>query len=269
MYSPAPCVLRRNKMFLNSEDDELLSEMGFDIPTERVIKMAMDEVKCGAGITTWVPLVAWAQWAEMTWALEAVDLLESARFVRERLKPKRVLDTEQYFEKWEMCDGKKVSDLSIQEIRDLVQAKVLRRSRERESYLSRVKLFKVPKTDLVARLIFACQEANKACESPPHFSLPQTEEIVRRMRRLGRAYYAVADARHWFYQCKISEEFAHTMAILFEGEILFPNVLPRGHPGAPWAGHHLCWGLVTMREPKQDPLGIKTVELRTRLGKRR
>ena len=31
-------------MFLNSEDDELLSEMGFDIPTERVIKMATDGV---------------------------------------------------------------------------------------------------------------------------------------------------------------------------------------------------------------------------------
>ena len=222
---------KKQEMFLNSEDDELLSEMGFDIPTERVIKMAMDGVKCGAGITTWVPLVTWAV---MKWAMEAVDLLESARFVRERLKPKRVLDTEQYFEKWEMCDGKKVADLSIQEIKDLVEAKVLRRSRELEAYLSRVKLFKVPKTDLVARLIFACQEANRACESPPHFSLPQTEEIVRRMRRLGRAYYAVADGRHWFYQCKISEEFAHTMAILFKARFYSQTCYQwgtRGHHG--------------------------------------
>ena len=254
---------KKQEMFLNSEDDsELLNEIGFDIPTLRAPKMVMDKVKCGAGITTWVPMVAWARWAETAWAMDAVDLLESARFVRDRLKPRKVLDSEQFFEQWEMSDGKKVSDMTIEEIRELVEAKVLRRSVALEAYLSRVKLFKVPKTELVARLIFACQETNRACESPPAFSLPQTEEIVKRMRRLGKAYYAVADGRHWFYQCKISTEFAQTMAILFEGEILFPNVLPMGHTWAPWAGHHLCWGLVTMRKPDQDPLGVREEDLK-------
>ena len=241
-----------------SEEENGLEEIGIFIPSMRTKDMPMDPIKCGASVTTWEPVLTWATWCDKKWAEDSVKLLEAGGYFTTRAKPKYVPDEKRYHQKWE------TETLNKEEIIDLVNAKVLRRGVEREAYLSRVKLFKTPKDELVARLIAECQEPNGACDEPPEFALPRVEEVVDRMRKLGRAYYIIADMRHWFYQLKIGEEFARTMAILIEGELLFMNVLAMGHRWSPVIAHSLCWAMVLHRKKEQGSLGVREEDTKER-----
>ena len=179
-----------------SEEEAALEEIGVFIPSMRTIDLPMDPIEVGASVTSWVSILEWAAACDKKWAEDAIKLVDEGGYFKTRAKPRYVPDSERYHKKWE------TDTLTRDEVKDLIEAKVVRRAIEREAYLSRIKLFKTPKDALVARLIAECQEPNGACEEPPEFELPGVEKIVERMRRLGRAYYIIADMRHWFNHAK-------------------------------------------------------------------
>jgi len=77
-------------------------------------------------------------------------------------------------------------------------------------------------------------------------------------------YYVVCDEKNSFFQTKIPKEWGRTMAISYEREIFFMNVLGQGHAWSARVSHQLCWArLVLMRKSEAaNRLGIRQEDLK-------
>ena len=251
-----------------SDEDTSLEELGFEVPTEHVKDMPLGEIKHAGCVTSFEVPKEWADRHAMEWAQEAIRFVSNAAYRKSILEPRRVEERDSLFEVWE-TDG-----LTKREIEALVEQRVLRKGKttetgQQEQYLSRVKLFKTPKpaeppNPAVARLIFDCREANAACNAVEWFALPSLNDVVTRMRKLGKAKYLVCDLATWFYEIPADEEFSRTMCILFEGERYFPRVLSMGHQASPYAAHHLAKVMAFMTKEDSDllTLGVDRRELK-------
>ena len=247
---------------MSDEPEYVLEEIGIKIPAQRVRDLPLDTIECAAGVRNWVPLQKWAEDNHILWASENLKMLTCGKHCLAVLQPKVVKwEESMWIGRWEM--GGERGSLTRDEMESLVQGKVLRKRKGAEPVLSRIRLFKTPKDEKVARLIMECQEANKAAAASTPFSMPMVEQVVARIRQLGRASYVVSDERHSFYQQKIPEEWGQTMAILFEGEIYYPNVLAMGHSHSAKVSHQGCWARVLMRlSKKESMLGVRAEDIK-------
>ena len=106
------------------------------------------------------------------------------------------------------------------------------------------------------------RETNAACEGELEFQLAQIEDIIRAMIMLGKAYYVVADNRHWFYAHRVNDVWALTLAILFEGAIFIPIVMAMGHKASAYCGGLICWAMVLMTAKGDKTLGVREGDLK-------
>ena len=196
--------------------EDPLEDIGIDIPTHRCT-LPLDPIKTAASIQTYEPILQWARRGQVSWAIDAVLMVIDGDYYKMRMKPTKVSAQESFFKIWE------TTDLTRKEMEDLAskETKMFRKLDEGEEYLSRSRLFKTEKDEMVARLVSDGRETNKACDGDIEFQLAKVEDVIRAMIGLGVAFYVVADARHWFYAHKINKIWARTMAVLFGNTIYY------------------------------------------------
>lgn len=266
------------------QDIYLMEEAGFHMSTERT-NLPLDEIQGAAGIKNWDPLELWARGFKkksrkkepegqeeesgkghprIEWVIDNLRLLTDGDYFMSRVQPKKVEFRDSYFkQRWHMKDDGNPKSLRQHEVTGelgLLAKGVIREQEENEEVLSRVVLFKTPKEmQMVSRLICCGQEANGAAMPSEHFEMPQNEDVILRMRRLGKAYYVVCDEKNAFFQQKIPREFGRTMAINYENRTYFMNVLGQGHAWSAKISHQLCWArLVLMRmSAEESMLGVR------------
>ena len=141
---------------LSMSDQEMqVEELGIRIPTKRCT-LPLDPIKTAASVTTYEPILEWAERAEVqaAWATDAVNLVVDGAYYAKRMQPKMVRQEDSSFALWNTTDltRKEMTDLSSKEI------KVLRPLRDGEVYLSRSRLFKTPKDLEIARLVMDGRE---------------------------------------------------------------------------------------------------------------
>jgi len=273
-----------------SGEEDVLEQAGFHVSSERT-NLPLDEIVGGAGIKNWIPLITWAKNFKveededsLKWVLDNIKILTDGKYAEDKLKPKKVMYPESYFkQRWYMKESESTTALTREDIYGkqaeaaqgdgtlkspggLLNWNVIRRAQHNEEIISRVVLFKTPKTpDPVSRLITCCQEPNANCEKTETFTMPHCEDIINMVRELGRAYYVVCDEKNAFFQQKIPKEWGRTMAINFEDELFFMNVLAQGHSWSAKINHQLCWArLVLMRADKEAPtLGVREQDIKS------
>lgn len=261
-----------------SDEWDVLEDAGFHVSTERT-NLPLDDIVGAAGIKNWAALRAWANGfpteefdekaqinrvrrthEPIEWVINSLRMLTDGAYVMSTLKPKQVEFKNSYFgEQWRTYDDKRPKSLTAHEMMSLLEKGVIRERDEGEPIFSRVVLFKTPKNDNVSRLITCGQEANAACEKTPAVHLPMPEDVIRRMRKLGKAYYVICDEKNSFFQQKIPKEFGRTMGINFEGKVYFMNVLAQGHAWSAKISHELCWArlILVIRSGGMSTLGVR------------
>lgn len=225
-----------------SDEWEVLEEAGFHVTTERT-NLPLDEIIGAAGIKNWSPLRAWAEgFAEsdendvrqpkidkVPWAMDNLSMLTDGAYALSKLQPKVVPLAESYFKnRWHSYDDGRPQSLTAAEMigplerrgahaedKSLLKKGVIRRRKPGEPYYSRVVLFKTPKDNKVSRLIACGQEANAACAGVEAFEKPRNEEIIMRMRALGKAFYVICDEKNSFFSRRYQKN----------GDVRWPSAL--------------------------------------------
>ena len=240
-----------------SELENGIEEMGIKIPTHRC-KLPLDPIKTAASVTTYEPIFKWAHMVGAQWANDAGMIVTDSAYYLERMKPKKVKYEDSLFEVWS------TTDLTREEMENLTskETKMFRPLGDKEEYWSRARLFKTEKDEVVARLVSDGRETNLACDGDLEFQMAQIEDIIRAMLMIGKGFYVVADARHWFYAHKINTAWARTMAVLFEGNVYLPNVMAMGHKASAYCGGLLCWAMVLMTAGEDPLLGVREEDLK-------
>lgn len=67
------------------------------------------------------------------------------------------------------------------------------------------KLFLVPKTDTVSRIILDCRGLNALCDRPPKLLFASVQDVFRMLAFFEHTFTATADFRHWFYQLPLAK----------------------------------------------------------------
>lgn len=240
-------------------EENPLEEIGIDIPTHRC-KLPLDPIKTAASVETYEPILKWALRVSAKWATDATLLVIDSAYYVMRMRPRKVEQQDSIFKVWE------TTDLTRKEMEHLAakETKMFRQLGEGEEYLSRARLFKTEKDEVVARLVSDGRETNMACDGDLEFQLAKVEEVIRAVIKLGKAFYVVADARHWFYAHRINEAWARTMAVLFQGTIYLPIVMAMGHTASAYCGGLLCWAMVLMSVEDDPKLGVRQEDLKNK-----
>ena len=137
------------------------------------------------------------------------------------------------------------------ELKDLVLWKILRELGKHEAYTEVCKLFKVPKDDIVSRLIMNAKPANLRSKPSPDFSLASIEEVRSRISDLGPCWFVSADLRHFFYQIAICKSFQKLLTVIGKDKKEYaPCVLPMGHSWSPFLAQSVCWAIVLLNVVK-------------------
>ena len=106
------------------------------------------------------------------------------------------------------------------------------------------KLFLVPKTSELARVIMDCRQLDRLCARPPAVRFATLIEIFAIIGHFQRPVFGVLDFRHFFYEIRIPLVARRLFSAMCATGLYTATVLPMGFAWSPWIAQCLATILI-------------------------